>query len=42
MEGLSKKENELMVRDNRVVIMGVWRVEVEEGISGINGNGKIQ
>ena len=42
MEGLSKKEKELMDMDNSVVIAGerVW-VEVEEGVRGINGNGKI-
>ena len=43
MEGLSKKGKELMDVDNRVVIAGrgEW-AEVEEGLRGINGDGRIQ
>ena len=44
MEGLGKKEKELMDLDHSVVIVGGRSVgEVEEGIMGINSNGnKIQ
>ena len=38
---MSKNEKGLMDTDNSVVIVGDrGRVEVEEGIRGINGNGK--
>ena len=41
MKGSSKKAKGLMDTDNRVVIVEGWGwVEVEEGIRGINGNGK--
>ena len=42
MKGLSKKEKGLMDTDSSVVIAGRvrGRVEVEEGIRDINGNGK--
>ena len=42
-EEIEQKEKELMNMDNRVVTAGGegW-LEVEEGISGININGKIQ
>lgn len=43
MEGSSKKEKGLKDMDNNVVIVGGGRwVKVEEGIRGINGDGKIQ
>ena len=43
VEGLNKKEKGLMDMDNSVVIVvGREWMEVEEGIKGINSNGKIQ
>lgn len=43
MEGLNKKEKELMDMDNSVVMVGEGRkVEVKEGIERLNGDGKIK
>ena len=42
MEGLSKKDKGMMDTVNSVVIMGWrWWVDVDDGVRGINGNGKI-